>query len=412
MVEAETPGLKRRKRKNGADALIWVCSGPARLAGFTPKTANLSHLASDMRQVSAACLRLEGQQRAWLAGRTAGSPMDRFDGSMLSLFDVYEVDPRSTFRKLKPSSARPYAFYLRKLKASIGGRRIDHITGLDVQSWHHEIATAHGPAAAAMCIAVIKAALSFGVAARLPGCADLKMAVDQISFPVLPPRRSAPTLADVQAIIRTAHAKGYPSIAFATALCFEGSIRLWDVIGRWVPISDPGLSTVISGSWKWFGPRWEDVGADLTLTLKPSKTEATTGAEVELDLSVMPLVMDEIAKIPEARRRGPLIVQDRPRTPWSEDHYRKRFREIRAEAGVRGTLWARDMRAGAITEGRKAGAAMDDLAKQAGHSSTKTTARVYDRDSHLEATRRNMAARVAARNGLGTPPGTSENHGE
>ncbi|MCW1844207.1 integrase [Prosthecomicrobium hirschii] len=409
MEEAGTPGLKRRKRKGGPDALVWVCSDAARLAGFEPRTQNLSHLAGNRHALSVACSRLENQQAAWLSSRDPRNAMARFDGSMLSLFEVYETDPRSTFKKLKPSSAKPYTFYLRKLKASIGSRRMELITGLDITGWHDEIADSSGPAAAAMCVAIIKAALSFGVAARLPGCADLKLALDQVSFPSLPPRRSAPTIDDVQAIIKAAHTTGFPSIAFATALCFDGSIRLWDVIGQWVPVSEPGLSTVLDGQWKWFGPKWEDIRSDMTLTLRPSKTEATTGTEVELDLSVMPLVMAEIEKIPVEQRKGPLIVQDRTRTPWNDDFYRVKFREIRAAAGVRSTLWARDMRAGAITEGRKAGAATDDLAKQAGHTSSRTTSRIYDRDSHLEATRRNMAARIAARNAPGTSSGTDGN---
>jgi integrase len=56
-------------------------------------------------------------------------------------------------------------------------------------------------------------------------------------------------------------------------------------------------------------------------------------------------------------------------------------RSVEAEAGVPATVWNRDLRAGGITEARQAGAPTDDVAKTAGHSSKRTTARVYDRDT-------------------------------
>jgi integrase len=49
-----------------------------------------------------------------------------------------------------------------------------------------------------------------------------------------------------------------------------------------------------------------------------------------------------------------------------------------------------------ITEARQAGAPTDDVAKTAGHSSKRTTARVYDCDT-LEAARRIAKARMAHR---------------
>jgi integrase len=51
---------------------------------------------------------------------------------------------------------------------------------------------------------------------------------------------------------------------------------------------------------------------------------------------------------------------------------------------------------GGITEGRAADASTDDLAKIAGHTDKKTTARIYDR-AQIEAARRVAAARLAHR---------------
>jgi hypothetical protein len=48
---------------------------------------------------------------------------------------------------------------------------------------------------------------------------------------------------------------------------------------------------------------------------------------------------------------------------------------VRKEAGLPRDLWNRDIRAGGVTEGGKAGATSDDRAKVAGHSKPKIAAR-------------------------------------
>ena len=81
----------------------------------------------------------------------------------------------------------------------------------------------------------------------------------------------------------------------------------------------------------------------------------------------------------------------------SETGYTKRWREIADAAGVPREVGNRDSRSGGVSEGRDAGAAMDDLAKQAGHSDPTVTARVYDRGD-VEASRRVAKLRTAHRN--------------
>ncbi len=58
-------------------------------------------------------------------------------------------------------------------------------------------------------------------------------------------------------------------------------------------------------------------------------------------------------------------------------------------------MWCRDLRAGGVTEGGKAGASKDDRRKVAGHAKEKQTER-YDRDQ-VEAFRRTMKSRTAYR---------------
>ncbi|MGH6726783.1 MAG: integrase, partial [Pseudolabrys sp.] len=128
----------------------------------------------------------------------------------------------------------------------------------------------------------------------------------------------------------------------------------------------------------------------------PSKTAATTGARVTIDLKPCPMVMDELVRIAPECRHGPLIVNPKTGLPYRQWYFRDFWRRCADAAGISHLVWNRDLRAGGITEAREAGAPTDDVAKTAGHSDKRTTARIYDRDS-LEAARRVSNARIAHR---------------
>lgn len=130
----ETPGLRSRKRKGGADALYWCATAEAVKAGFTPRTVNLTRHKDNPILLSAACRKLDAEQRQWLAGKVRDR--SEYTGTFSSLFRRYETHPDSPFRTLKPSSKRAYIGYLTMLDEAIGKRRITAVTGLDVKGWH------------------------------------------------------------------------------------------------------------------------------------------------------------------------------------------------------------------------------------------------------------------------------------
>ena len=134
----------------------------------------------------------------------------------------------------------------------------------------------------------------------------------------------------------------------------------------------------------------------MILRYTPKKTQFISGATVTLDLTMMPMVVEEFAKVPVQARRGPLIVNPRTGLPYRNWYYGEVWRRVRKVAGIRKEVWNRDMRAAGVTEGREAGSPTDDLAKLAGHANKRTTARVYDRD-RLQAARRVALARAAHR---------------
>jgi integrase len=286
--------------------------------------------------------------------------------------------------------------------ATVGARRVDAIDGRDLRRWYTEWAApieAGGKpriAAARMAMVVLKTALKFSATCRKPGCKELRDILADIEFPSPRPRKEAPTAAEIIAARKAAHEFGHGAAALAYALQFEGAMRQWDVIGKWLPLSDKNASLIIGGGKKWVAPMWSQIDGHLILRYTPSKTLHTSGAEVVLDLKALPMVMDELAKVPQDARRGPLIINPRTDLPYRHEYFRVLWTHVRERTGIRKEVWNRDTRAGAVTEGRQAGAPTDDLAKTAGHTNKRTTARVYDRD-RLEAARRVAAARVAYR---------------
>jgi hypothetical protein len=379
---------------------IWRATRAAIKAGFPTKRANLKFFANNEAALIARCQRLTVEQNEWLSGRRNRDVT--FDGTVRSVLNLWQTDRDSPYQKIEASTRHPYDIYARMIIETVGARRVDALDGRDLRRWHAQwsapLEEGGKPriAAARMAIIVLKNALTFAATCRKPGCADLRNILRDINFPGPRPRMEAPTAAEVIAARKAAHEIGHSAAALAFALQFEGAMRQWDVTGKWVPLSDKRPSSIIDGTSKWIGPMWSQIDANMILRYTPAKTRFTSGAQVVLDLRMLPMVLVELGKMPEEARRGPLIVNPRTGLPYRNWYFGEVWRRVRKITGIRKEIWNRDMRAGAVTEGRQAGAPTDDLAKQAGHANKRTTAKVYDRDQ-LEASRRVAQARVAHR---------------
>lgn len=380
---------------------VWRATKPAIRKGYPVKSVNLSNLKDDARLLIGRCNRLQAEMLEWLSRGPAKVAV--FDGSFRSLIEFYSTDPESSYQRLKPSSRHPYDVYAAKLKVTIGARQIENCDGRDLRRWFAAWSEPDKPgappklAAARMAMTVLKSALTFGKACRLRGCAEFRSILEDIEFPAIAPRQASPSAEEVISARRQAHALGHPRAALAYAIQFEATLRQWDVIGEWVPINDPRPSAILDSGKKWIGPTWAQIDESLIFRVTPTKTEGTTQARVVIDLRACPMVMEELATIPADDRNGPLIVN--PKTgglPYRQWYFRDLWRRVADRAGIATAVWNRDLRAGGITEGRQAGVQTDDLAKGAGHTGKRTTARVYDRD-YLEAQRRAAAARTLYR---------------
>lgn len=414
MDPIKAPGLKFQKRKNKR-VPYWVADEKDVLGGYSPKTVNLEYLADTPDILVAKCNSLQSDMLLWRAGyRRNGTT---YDGTIKSLLELYETHPDSSFQTVKPSTRYPYTFYLAKLKGHIGPRRVDAVDGSDIIAWHKVWSSPDEPegrsklAAAAMARAVLKAACTFGVLKRLDGAKQLLEILKLSRFEKPASRSQVLTAEQVIAARAAAHDHKAPSRALAYALTFETLLRLWDTIGQWIPINDPGLSEVISpnGKEKWIGLSWHHIDEHMVLRFTPSKTSRTSNVKIVADLKLCPMVMEEIEKIPAEQRVGPVIVAERSKLPYREQRMRRGWSRDKKVAGIPVDVWARDLRASGVTEGRDGGAATDDAAKVAGHTTAKTTAAVYDRGA-LEAHRRFANARLSNReqgkNGGGNTPGS------
>lgn len=374
------------------------------------KNVNLSRFADRPDLLVAECVALNEKVAAWQAG--VREHVVRFTGKLSYYLTRYRDDEDSPFHKLRPGSRHPYEFYLARLISEIGDRRIDKITGVDLQRWHDRWSVnGEKLAASKMMRAVLDAAISYGVMSHAPGTPELRAAMDlqgvlkAASRKIPNPRRreSTVTADDVVRLRQAAHADGRPSMALAYALVFETTMRLWDVIGQWWPADTPLISDVVAAPYrsrkeavKWFGIRWEDIDENLVLRYVPSKTSAKTGLAVTFPLARAPMVMEELEHWPADKRIGPVIVNESTGQPYSGNYFGEFWRKDRKAAGLPSSVWARDLRASGITEGRAAGVSTDDAAKVAGHASTKTTSAIYDRAA-LEASERFADARSAKR---------------
>jgi hypothetical protein len=299
---------------------IWRATRAAIRAGFPTKRANLAFFADDEAAPIARCQRLTAEMNEWLSGRRGRDP--QFDGTIHSVINFWQTEPSSPYHALEASSRHPYDVYSRMIVETVGARRIDALDGRDLRRWYAEwsapLKEGGKPriAAARMAMTVIKDALTFAATCRKPGCTELRDILSKIRFAGPHPRTQAPTAAEIIAARKAAHGIGHSPAALAYALQFEGAMRQWDVVGKWVPLADKKPSSIIDGTSKWVGPMWSQIDANMILRYTPAKTQFTSGAQVVLDLSTLPMVVEELAKVPaEARRPSDRQPTDRAALP-------------------------------------------------------------------------------------------------
>lgn len=385
---AAAPGLAWRPRKNGW-AAVWLCRQDIAQDGFKPSTHQIGIFGSelsadDVNLIRGTCYRLQKEMI------TFGKLQPKvFGGTVRSLIVAYQTDKDSPYHGMRYKSRAYVDSLLKRLDAKYSDHRLVDLNARDLKNWYKGfrfpdgedgrqlITTAHAV------MTTVRMMLSFGSVFeieksprdRISECSRLRVILHDMKFENKKPRTEAMTWRQCEDVIAAANAAGLHSIAITQALQFDLRARQKDIIGEWVPVTEPGISVIAAYHHrKWLrGIRWEEISSTLKLSHPISKSR--TGKVLERDLSLYPMIMAELDKIPADKRTGPVIVCEKTGRPWVANHFRIEWRKLATSVGIPAAVFNMDSRAGGITETIEAnGGNLENARKEAEHSDTKTTA--------------------------------------
>jgi hypothetical protein len=328
--------------------------------------------------------------------------------TLSDLIAAYRSDPDSSYRKLRFRSRQHMDGLCGRIDADYGTVEIADIRGRQLRRWHEDwivavkakrptdphagITMAHG------LMGMLRTLVGFGFTIlENEDCGKVSMLLHGLKFEMAKPRTVVLSVGQVIAVRRMAHAMGRHSVALAQALQFEGTLRQKDIIGEFVPVTEPGRNYLVTkDGWKWLrGIRWEEIDTELVLRHVTSKRQK----EIEIDLKLAPMVLEELQDkfglMSELPRRGPVIISEHSGLPYTAPSFRYLWRTIARAAGIPDDVRNMDTRAGAITEATDAGAPLELVRHAATHSDVSTTGR-YSRGAPAK-TAEVMRMRVAAR---------------
>lgn len=394
----DAPGLKRKRNGDGSFRYYWEARSDVAKRGYRPTNVRLHHpdTAEGDLQRAARCRILQAEMLAWISNDGAHR-VPAYDGTLTSLSRLYQTDEDSPYAGLKWNSRENVTKYLAIIERTVGSRQIGKLLGPDLKRWHRnwsapvEEGKEPRPWRAKHLMDTTRQVVSYGVTLGYEDCIRADTILSKLRFPTPPARKSIMTAAHIEALRPVAHDLGLGSIALATVLQFELSMRQKDIIGEWEPAADTEGGIVYRNRRWTNGITWADIGYDMVLR----KVTTKTGAHVEHDLTLYPTVMAEIERIPRYRRVGPVIISEATGDPYKNRTFTQTWRRVADKAGIPGNVWNMDARSGAISEAYEAGAVETDVMKAAGHKNRQTSAR-YNRGS-LEQTRRVANLRLAKR---------------
>lgn len=390
------PGHVLRECNDGW-TVFWQARTNLVRRGFRPARQRITMIGAELTDaeralISDRCNGLQDEMLVWGRGGLPANPV--FDGTIGSLIRCYQTDPDSPFRKLRFESRGGYRRFFSRIDADHGREFVSEIRGRQVLRWHEDW-TPRGVAMAHGLIGMLRTILTFGATILDDAdCRAAKALLHDMKFPMPKPRNAILTLAQVNAVRAKAHEWGFHSIALANAFQFDGMLRPRDVVGEWVPQSEPGISDVLWHGRKWLrGLRWEEIDDSLILRHVTSKRQK----EIEIDLKLAPLVIEELARFGSPLpKHGPIIVSEESGRPYLNDSFSRYWRKIARAAGIPDHIRNMDSRAGAISEATDAGAELELIRHAATHSDISMTQR-YSRGG-TEKTAEVMQRRIEYRN--------------
>lgn len=412
----DAPGLIWRKRAD-CWAAIWQCRTDLAKRGYPTKSKLVTVVRGDEPTeaqrafIVDTCRTNQDQMLMW--GRAKGDVAPTYFGTLTSLIECYKSDPDSPHRQVRHKTRQNYDAQCRRIEADHGDELVSSIKARTLRHWHAQWSPS-GVTAAHSLVSQLRKLFGFGTTMlECDECARLCAILHEMKFKMGKPREETLTAEQVIAIRAAAHQFKWQAMALAQAFQFECTFRQKDVIGEWVPHSEPGMSDILrtnkSGKQiKWLrGIRWNEIDDKLMLRHVTSKRDK----EVTIDLRHAPMVLDEFkliygldlaegldrSKLPP---KGPCIEFDKQGRPYTEEEFRRRWRDLARIAGIPDTIRNMDTRAGAITEALNSGARLQSVRKAATHSDESMTQR-YSRGDE-KAIAEVMQLRAKNRNTPGT----------
>jgi hypothetical protein len=368
----DAPGLGWRPRRNA-----WAATWLASKKDFRPATRQIrvfdhQPTIDEAIEVRKACVAFQEEMY--------GEKPAKETGTVRALINAYQTDPDSRYHGAAYDTRRQTDAMLKRIDKLAGGLKLAAINARDIKRLYESIRYPEGKdgrdikSTAHAAMTALRGALSFGVIFEIdPNCIRIKTILKEMKFPKGRARTEAMTFRQCEEIIAAAHAANMPSIALAQALQFDLRARQRDIIGQWMPVSEPGISVInpYHGR-KWLrGLRWEEISNAMFLSHPASKT----GKPIERDLTLYPMIMAELERVPAEKRRGPIVVSELTGRPWKNNNFRDHWRKAATAAGVPKGVWNMDSRAGGITETIEAtGGNLEAARKEADHADPGTTA--------------------------------------
>jgi len=373
---------------------VWLARQDIAKKGFTPSTRQIAVFEQQPTEeqadkVRASCVKFQEEMYEFGESRPR-----EFAGTFSALISEYQTDKDSPYRAARFTTRKSLDFHAKQIDKLIGQKKLADIGARDFKELHENIRWPDGKegreriSSAHHAMTTLRMMISFGATFevekaprdRISECARLSGILSKMTFQNSKSRSETLSLRQAEDIIAAANAAGLSSIALTQALQRSLALRQKDVIGEWVPVSEPGVSEIIFHGRKWLrGLRWEEISSDMILTHTMSKSRQ--GKVVEFDLKLYPLVLAELAKIPQEDRHGPIVICEITGRPWKQNHFLLRWRDMATKAKVPKNVQNRDSRAGSITEIIEAtNGNLEAARKQAGHSDVKTT-QGYSRDA-------------------------------
>lgn len=390
---AGAPGLAWRHLQSGWEAR-WRAPADLVDLGYRPETARIwlgPALTPNVRQyIVDQCVRLQADMERWAAEQKPITPIE-FDGMLHSLIDAYLHHRLTPFRKNRYGSRRTTIKLCERLRQDRGSAVISELRYLSFLEWSEEWKLSGVPMSHAL-MGMLRTLFGFGMMIMEDeACARVSAVLHKMKFEMGKPSTAFLTYEHVVAICNEAHRLGFHSIAAAQKWAWGCTFRQKDVIGEYVPLSEPGITDLIVGNMKCLRLiRWEELDDSFTLHHITSKRQKL----VEPPVLEEPLLIDELRRVagigphtPLTRdllpASGPIIVNERTGVPWVAGSFRKQWRDIARSVGVPDEVKNMHTRHGAITESTNAGVSLEIAAKAASHTNTSTTAG-YSRDQSLK----------------------------